>query len=153
MKSGEQGSLNPHKDPAFIDYSVVYKQKEIKQLQKRLRKTRNILLIAALAFLLGGMLFMLIPEADFTGKNMMYYIFMSVLLAIFGLLSRKRPYGFILLALMVCIAYWGFEILLGNMENLLIEGTIHKLCIISLLISGLHTSREAELIRKELHFS
>ena len=140
-------------DAEFIDYSVVYRQKEAKQLRKRLRKTRNILLIASLAFLLGGMLFELLPETSFTGKNLVFYIGMSALLALIALLSSKKPYAFLLFALMACIGFWGAEILLGNSDNLLVEGAIHKLSILSLLISGLHTSREAELIKKELNFT
>ncbi len=152
MTSGETGPTSA-KDQGFIDYSVVYREKEIKQLKKRLRKTRNILLIASIAFLLGGMIFRLMPDASFTTNNLMYYIIMSILLTCIAFLSKRKPYRYLLLALIVCIVYWGGEIILRNTDNLLIEGTIHKLSILSLLISGLHTSKEAELIKKELHYT
>jgi hypothetical protein len=137
----------------FVDYSVLYREKEMKQLNKRLRKTRLLLLIAAAAFLAGGFLFWIMPESLFTVKNLIYYVGMSLVLAALAFFSKRKPYRCLLTALVGCIGYWGIEILLGNMENLLVEGTIHKLCIISLLISGMHTSKEAELIKKELNFS
>ncbi|HKC37314.1 MAG TPA: hypothetical protein VKB95_14660, partial [Chitinophagaceae bacterium] len=59
----------------------------------------------------------------------------------------------ILAALIICIGFWGLEIFLMNVDGLLIESSIHKLFIISLLVWCFHSSREAELIRKELHFS
>lgn len=145
--------LQPVTEGDFVDYSVSYKKKEIRQLNKRLRKTRNILLFSAVAFMAGGVLFWVMPDPLFRSSSLYYYGFMTVLLLVLAVLSPNKPYRILVSALVLCLAYWGIEILMGNMDNLLIEGTIHKLCIISVLVSGLHTSREAELIKKELHFS
>src|SRR5687768_407001 len=111
----------PEKAPGFIDYSIVYKEKEIKQLNKRLRKTRNILLIASLAFLLGGMVFRLMPESAFSMQSLLFYIIMAFILACIALLSSRKPYKFLLFGLFICIASWGAELLLGNTDNFLIE--------------------------------
>ena len=40
-----------------IDYSELYRKQETKQLKKRLRKTRNTLLICGLAFIAGASVF------------------------------------------------------------------------------------------------
>lgn len=135
------------------DYSEIYRTQEMKQLQKRLRRTRNTLFICSAAVLAGGTLFWVMPEIGFTFKELLFYVLIAGVLAVMGFFSSKKPYSFLLFALVLCMALWGIEIIWGKADEILIEGSIHKLFIISLLVSGLHTSREAELIKKELHFS
>ena len=52
-----------------VDYSEIYRTQETIQLNKRLRKTRNILLICAMAFVAGAGVFWMMPETSFTAKN------------------------------------------------------------------------------------
>lgn len=146
-------TANTEKENAAIDYSEVYRKKEMAQLQKRLRKTRNILFICACAVLGGGLLFWIMPESQFYTRDFFIYVLFASFITILGLFSRKRPYVALLTALLACLAFWGAEILRGTTDDILIGGSIQKLFIISLLISGLHASKEAELIKKELHFS
>ena len=136
-----------------IDYSEVYRSEEMKQLNKRLRKTRIVLYICALVILGGAAAFWMMQYSSFTTKNFLLYLGLSVVLAILGFMSNKKPYVALLAGLVICIGFWAVEVILNKTDDLLIEGSIQKLFIISLLASCLHTSKEAELIRKELHFS
>ena len=136
-----------------IDYSEVYRSEELKQLNKRLRKTRIVLYICAIAVLSGAFIFWMMQNSSFTTKNFLLYTALSIVLAFLGFISDKKPYYTLLTALVICIGFWAVEIIMNTSDNLLIEGSIQKLFIISLIASCLHTSKEAELIRKELHFS
>jgi len=136
-----------------IDYSEVYRSEEIKQLNKRLRKTKIVLFICAFVILAGATVFWMMKYSSFTTKNFLMYLGLSLVLAFLGLISKNKPYVALLTGLVVCIGFWAIEVVLNKSDDLLIEGSIQKLFIISLLASCLHTSKEAELIRKELHFS
>jgi hypothetical protein len=136
-----------------VDYSEMYRTQETKQLNKRLRKTRNILLVCALAFVAGACLFRIMPESSFTTRNFFVYISLAAVMVLLSVYSNKHPYYSILSALIICIGFGGLEVFFNTNDDLLIEGSIQKLFIISLLVSCFHSSKEAELIRKELHFS
>jgi len=136
-----------------VDYSEIYRTQETIQLNKRLRKTRNILLICALAFVAGAAIFWIMPETSFTTKNFLIYLSLAAVMVLLSMSSNKQPFFSILAALIICIGFWGLELFLNNIDGLLIESSIHKLFIISLLVWCFHSSREAELIRRELHFS
>jgi len=138
---------------SHVDYSEMYRIQETKQLNKRLRKTRNILLICALAFLAGAGVFWVMPESSFTTKNFFVYLGLATVIVLLSAYSKKQPYFSIFAALIICIGFWGLEIFFNTNDDLLVEGSIQKLFIISLLVSSFHSSREAELIRKELHVS
>lgn len=135
------------------DYSEIYRKHEMKQLNKRLRRTRNTLFVCAFASFAGGLLFWLMPETLFSGKQFLFYILVAFVFAGMGILSKTEPYKILLCSLFLLLALWGVEIMLGKADNIFVEGSIHKLFIISLIISSLHASKEAELIKKELHFS
>lgn len=136
-----------------IDYSEVYRTQELFQLNKRLKKTRNILLLCSLVVIGGAIIFWIMPESLFTTKNFLSYLFLGLLLVLLAVLSSKKPYFSILAAIGTCLVFWVVELILKTTDDLLIEGSIQKLIIISLLIYNLHPSKEAELIRRELHFS
>lgn len=136
-----------------VDYSEMYRTQEMKQLNKRLRKTRNILLICAAAIVAGAGIFWIMPETTFTTRNFLVYLGLAAVIVLLAMYSSKQPYFSILSALVICIGFWGLEVFFDNVGDLLIETSIQKLFIISLLVSSFHSSREAELIRKELHFS
>ena len=136
-----------------VDYSEMYRTQETIQLNKRLRKTRNILLICALAFVAGAGLFWIMPETSFTTKDFLVYLGLAVVMILLSFYSNKHPFFSIVSALVICIGFWGFEIFLNNIDELVIETSIHKLFIVSILVWCFHSSKEAELIRKELHFS
>ena len=136
-----------------VDYAEMYRTEETLQLNKRLRKTRNILLICAVAFVVGAGVFWIMPETSFTAKNFLIYLSLAALMILLSMFSNKQPFFSIVTALIICIAFWGMEIFLTNINGLLIESSIHKLFIISLLVWRFHSSKEAELIRRELHFS
>jgi peptidoglycan/LPS O-acetylase OafA/YrhL len=136
-----------------VDYSEMYRTQETIQLNKRLRKTRNILLICGLAFVAGAGLFWIMPETSFTTKDFLVYLGLAVVMILLSFYSNKHPFFSIVSALVVCIGFWGFEIFLNNIDELVIETSIHKLFIVSILVWCFHSSKEAELIRKELHFS
>lgn len=153
----DQIRTNPNpfhkKADSHIDYSEMYRTQETMQLNKRLRKTRNILLFCAAAFIAGGALLFIMPGSSFTAKNLLAYMGLSALLIVLAIYSYKQPFFSIVTALIVCLGVWGLEVIFNMMDNLLIETSIHKLFIVSLLVMRLHSSKEAELIRKELHFS
>jgi len=136
-----------------VDYSEMYRTQETIQLNKRLRKTRNILLICGLAFVAGAGLFWIMPETSFTSKDFLVYLGLAVVMILLSFYSNKHPFFSIVSALVICIGFWGFEIFLNNIDELVIETSIHKLFIVSILVWCFHSSKEAELIRKELHFS
>jgi len=136
-----------------VDYSEVYRTQETIQLNKRLRRTRNILLICALAFVAGAGVFWIMPETSFTTKDFLVYLGFAGVMALLSVYSNKQPFLSLVSALILCIGFWGVEIFLNNLNELVIETSIHKLFIVSILIWCFHSSREAEIIRKELHFS
>lgn len=136
-----------------VDYSELYRTQETIELNKRLRKTRNILLICALAFVAGAGVFWMMPETLFSAKDFLVYIGLAAVMALLSIYSKKKPFFSLVSALVICIGFWGIEIFLNNIGDLVIETSIHKLFIVSILVWCFHSSREAELIRKELHFS
>jgi len=136
-----------------VDYSEVYRTQETIQLNKRLRRTRNILLICALAFVAGAGVFWIMPETSFTTKHFLVYLGLAAIMVMLSIYSNKHPFFSIVSALVICLGFWGIEIFLNNISELVIETSIHKLFIVSILVWCFHSSREAELIRKELHFS
>ena len=136
-----------------IDYSEMYRNKERKQLKKRLRRTRNTLFICSIATIAGALAFWVMPEIAFFAFDFLIYAIVAIVLFGMALLSYKRPYAILLTALIMCLGLWAVEILTGKADNFLIEGTIQKLFIVSLMVSALHSSKEAELIKKELTFS
>ena len=136
-----------------IDYSEMYRVQETIQLNKRLRKTRNILLICSMTFVAGAGVLWIMPETSFTTKNFLVYLGLAAVMILLSFYSNRQPFLSLVSALVICVGFWGFEIFLDNINELVIESSIHKLFIVSLLVWCFHSSREAEIIRKELHFS
>jgi len=136
-----------------VDYSEMYRTQETIQLNKRLRKTRNILLICALAFVAGAGVFWMMPETSFVTKDLFVYFGLAILMVLLSVYSNKQPFLSLVSALIICVGFWGFELFVNNLNELVIETSIHKLFIVSILVWCFHSSREAEIIRKELHFS
>src|SRR6185436_10556625 len=136
-----------------VDYSEMYRIEETLQLNKRLRKTRNILLICAAVFIVSGAIFRIMPETSFTTKNFLAYVGVACFMVFLAIYSTRQPFFSIVTALIACLSFWGLEVFFYSMDGLLIETSIHTLFIVSLLVWRFHPSREAELIRKELHFS
>ena len=136
-----------------VDYSEVYRTQETIQLNKRLRRTRNILLTCALAFVAGAGVFWIMPETSFTTKDFLVYLGLAGVMVLLSMYSNKQPFLSLVSALILCVGFWGVEIFLNNLNELVIETSIHKLFIVSILVWCFHSSREAEIIRKELHFS
>lgn len=155
MNSEQKYPSPPGIAPAHTgaDYSEIYRNHEIKQLNKRLRKTRNVILLCALIILAGGFLFWIMPDANFSTKQLVVYGSVAGLFIVMAPLSKLSPYKFLLFILCLSIVLWAIEIMSGNADTIIVEGGIHKLLIISLIISSLHASKEAELIKKELYFS
>lgn len=152
-KSLSKEDINTHADESHIDYAEVYRLQEKKQLEKRLKKTRNVLFLSSITVLGGASVFWIMTNTLFTYKNFLIYLVLSIILALLALFSKKRPYLALLTALILCIAVSAVEVILNKTDDLLVEGTIHKLFIITLLVFSLPSSKEAELIRKELKFS
>ena len=75
-----------------VDYSEMYRIQETLQLNKRLRKTRNILLIAAFVFIVAGSVFLVMPETSFTIKNFLAYIGVAGLMVLLAFYSNKQPF-------------------------------------------------------------
>ena len=154
MNQTEQNPiLYPKIADNHVDYSEMYRTQETIQLNKRLRKTRNILLICALAFVAAAAIFWIMPETSFSAKDFLVYIGLAAVMALLSIYSKKKPFFSLVSALLICIGFWGIEIFLNNISELLVVTSIHKLFIVSILVWCFHSSREAELIRKELHFS
>jgi hypothetical protein len=93
------------------------------------------------------------PETSFTTINFLVYLGLAAVMVILSMYSNKHPFFSIVAALVICVGFWGFELFLNNLNELVIETSIHKLFIVSILVWCFHSSKEAELIRKELHFS
>ena len=136
-----------------VDYSEMYRTQETLQLNKRLRKTRNVLLISGAVLIAGGAVLLFMPEAPFTIKNLLSYVGVAMFMFALSFYSNKQPFFTVVAALLACLGLWGVEIFTNSMSGLLVETSIHKLLVVSLLVWRFHPSREAELIRKELYFS
>ncbi len=122
-------------------------------MNKKLRKIRNILLFCAAVLIAGGAILRIMAETSFTTKNFLAYLGVAGFMVGLAFYSNKQPFFSVVTALIACFGLWGLEVLLESTESLLIETSILKLFIISLLIWRFHASKEAEFIRKELHFS
>lgn len=140
-------------EDSTIDYSELYRTQELKQLKKRLKRNQFILQVCTLILVFGGLVFWVIPRSNFSPFNLMLYCILAFVILVLSLYSKKRPYFSVLVSLLLCIGFSAIEIIFLNIDEILIESSIQKLVIISLLISRLHSSKEAEVIRKELHFS
>jgi len=133
------------------DYSVVYREKEIHQLQKRLRATKRSLMACSFIIILAGIAFKLIfPAFEFI--QLFIYLVSALLFLGLSYYSRKKPYKSILWSMGLLIALWIADIALGKSEMIL-EFNILKLILLTILIFSLKTSREAFIIRKDLHLS
>ena len=131
MNQTEQNPiLYPKIADNHVDYSEMYRTQETIQLNKRLRKTRNILLICALAFVAGAAIFWIMPETSFTAKDFVLYIGLAGVMALLSIYSKKKPFFSLVSALLICIGFWGLEIFLNNVSELLIVTSIHKLLIV-----------------------
>jgi hypothetical protein len=93
-----------------VDYSEMYRTQETIQLNKRLRKTRNILLICALAFVGGASIFWIMPETSFTTKDFLVYLGLAGVMVLLSIYSNKQPFFSLVSALIVCVGFWGVEI-------------------------------------------
>jgi hypothetical protein len=136
-----------------IDYSAIYRLQENKQLTKRLKKTRNALFLSAITVLFGAFVFWMMTNTIFTTNTFLMYLVFAVVLVLLGFYSDKKPFTALIIALILCVSFSALELFLNKADDLLIEGAIHKLFIISFLCFTLPSSKEAELIRKELKFS
>jgi len=136
-----------------VDYSEMYRTQETLHLNKRLRKTRNVLLFCAAAFIAGGTILLMIPGTSFTIKNLLTYIGLASFMVVLAFYSNKQPFFSIVAAFIACLCLWGLEVFFNALQGLIIETSIHKLIIVSLLIWRFHPSKEAEMIRRELLFS
>ena len=136
-----------------IDYSEIYRTQETLQLNKRLRKTRIALLISAFVLIAGDTVLLAMPETSFAITNLLGYIGVGAFFVILSFFSYKQPFFTVVAALIACLGLWGLEVFSDSMSELIVETSIHKLLVISLLVWRFHPSREAELIRRELDFS
>ena len=114
-----------------LDYSEMYRTQETIQLNKRLRKTRNILLICAAAVVLGATIFLLMPGAIFTTKDTLVYVGFAAIIFLLSALSNKQPYYSLLAALVICMGLWGMEVIFNDTESLLILFVSELLAILS----------------------
>src|SRR6188768_662542 len=88
-----------------LDYSEMYRTQETKQLNKRLRKTRNILLICALAFVAGASVFWIMPETSLTTKDFFVYLGLAAILVVLSIYSNKHPFFSLVSALVICLGF------------------------------------------------
>src|SRR5258705_1429113 len=111
---------------SHVDYSEMYRTQELKQLNKRLRKTRIILLICAVAFVAGAGVFWIMPETSFNAKNFLVYLGLAFVMVLLSMFSNKQPYLSLVAALLICVGFWGLEIFLQSNDDLLIECSIQE---------------------------
>ncbi|MBI1341939.1 MAG: hypothetical protein GC171_03285 [Terrimonas sp.] len=138
-------------DSATIDYAVVYRNKEIKQLKKRLKKTRYALLICALLILSAGFIF-LYMHGRFSTTDLATYIVVALVFAFLGTNSRKKPLKSIMAGFILLFIFWIEDISLGNHE-MMFRGTILKLFVLAILLLALKTAKEADIIKRDLHLA
>lgn len=139
------------KEPDFIDYSVIYRNKEVKQLQKRLKKVRISLYINALLPILGAAAFSVLYP-DFSGTHWILYLAVSFLYFLLSAYSQKKPHKSILWGILVLIGFWTLDTLISS-EEWLFSINILKLFMLASLVIHLQTAKQAEIIKKDLHLS
>jgi hypothetical protein len=133
------------------DYSEVYREKEIRQLKKRIKATQKSLIACSALILLAGSAFKLIFPA-FNFLILTVYLLSAFIFLGLASYSRKKPYKSILWAMGLLLALWVTDIALGENEMIL-EFNILKLLLLTILIFSLKPAREAFIIRKDLHLS
>lgn len=134
-----------------MDYSVVYKNRELRQLQKRLKATKRSLLACSAVILLAAVIFSLMSSV-FTFTNITVYILSAIVFTAFAYYSAKKPYHAILWATGFLIILWIADITFGNSE-MIFEFNILKLILFAILMFSMKTAREAFIIKKDLHLS
>src|SRR5207342_1416386 len=88
-----------------VDYAEMYRTQETIQLNKRLRRTRNILLICALAFVAGAGVFWIMPETSFDTKDFLVYIGLAAVMILLSMYSNKHPFFSIVSALVISVGF------------------------------------------------
>ena len=92
-----------------VDYSEMYRTQETIQLNKRLRKTRNILLICALAFVGGAGVFWIMPETSFTTKDFLVYLGLAAIMVVLSIYSNKHHFSLSFQHLLFVLAFGGLK--------------------------------------------
>ncbi len=133
------------------DYSVVYKEKEIRGLQKRLEKTRTALVFSGASILAAGILFYFMADGlDMISLAM--YVTTGILMIVLGTVSKRKPLRRLWLAVFILTAFWVADILLDKSEMILRDNGL-KMLVLSILLLAMKPAKEAEIIKKDLHLS
>lgn len=132
-------------DPGLFDG---YGDSQRELLAMELRKTRNKLLIVALIIFLSDLLGLL--KLDALSTDMLLWI-LAIPAVITGLafLSQKEPMAAIVIATLIILGLWIYVIVITDGRGA-IMGILVKVIIITQLIAGFQSAREAQRIRKEL---
>ena len=133
------------------DYAETFKKRENKELTKRLKKTKNALMICSAIFLLGGILFLFMSGAG-NFKNYLLHFVAALVYIILAGNSRKKPFSSILFGMLLVGFLWVITVLLKDTEVLLRESLLNIFAL-SVLAFAIGTAREAEIIKKNLYLS
>lgn len=133
------------------DYAETFKKRENKELTKRLKKTKNALMICSAIFLLGGILFLFMSGAGHF-KNYLLHFFAALTFIILAGNSRKKPFSSILFGMLLVGFLWAITVLIKDTEVLLRESLLNIFAL-SVLAFAIGTAREAEIIKKNLYLS
>lgn len=139
------------KEEGVKDYSVIYKEKEIKGLQKRLEKTRSALVFSGASILAGGLLFYFMADG-LDAANLAMYVVTGIILIVLGTISKRKPLRRLWLGVFALAAFWIADILLDKSEMILRDNGL-KMLVLSILLLAMKPAKEAEIIRKDLHLS
>lgn len=133
------------------DYSVIYREKEVKELERRLDKTRTALVFSGASLMAAGVLFHFMDN----GIDLLYmtmYLITGALLITLGTVSRRKPYRRLLLGVLFLAIFWVADVLMDESELILRDNGL-KLLVLSILLLAMKPAKEAEIIKKDLHLS
>ncbi len=133
------------------DYSDVYREKEVRGLQKRLEKTRSALVFSGASILAGGILFYFMSEG-LDNLSLAMYLITGIILIVLGTASNRKPMRRLWLGVIVLGIFWVADIVMDKSEFILRDNGL-KMLVLSILLLAMKPAREAEIIRKDLHLS
>jgi len=150
MQTNETNSSANPEQPANVisDYYEGYQQLELQSAEHRVKKARNAIYAVAALTIIGSLIMMGVGDT-FTPEGLIIVLVIAGIFFGLGLFTKKQPLTSIIIALVLYVGLWIFDIVALGAE-MIYKGIIVKGIILYFLITGIKHAREAERIRKEL---
>jgi di/tricarboxylate transporter len=125
-----------------------YKWEKLKLLKKEVQRSRDTLFLVAGLMMMVALIQLTTGNAD--DKRAFYLTaLLSIVFVAIGFLSRKEPFGALIMALIIYVGLWLVSVAIQGPQYMF-SGIVGKIIIIVALASGIPHAYEADQIKKEL---